>query len=274
MQFFLKRFLLLLISFLIVNQLFAQSCTITNSTFNAGEEITYILSYNWFIVWTEVGEIKLTTSNSNYKGNSTYLITGDGKTNSGWDWFFKVRDIYKTQIDQTTLKPLFFSRDIQEGSYTEYESFEFNHSQNKAFCNRKIKNYAKEYDTLQINACIFDVLSAFTYARNIDYSKLKKDQSFPLTILLDKQLYNISFKYIGIENMSVKNMGDYECLKFSIQLINGSVFKEGDQMLLWATNDKNHLPVYLESPIIIGTVKARVSKVSNNRYPFTSLLKQ
>lgn len=42
-------------------------------------------------------------------------------------------------------------------------------------------------------------------------------------------------------------------------------------MFLWVTNDANRIPVYVESPILIGSVKGYITKIEGNRYPLSSL---
>lgn len=62
-------------------------------------------------------------------------------------------------------------------------------------------------------------------------------------------------------------MGEIDCMKFSAMLIQGSVFNGGEKMVLWVTNDKNRLPVYIESPILVGSVRGTLIGISGNRYP-------
>jgi hypothetical protein len=264
---------LLILLFSIYNLTKAQNCSSTNSTFNPGEELTYVISYNWFIVWTEVGEVKMTIENSDYNGTPSYKLLGVGNTYSSWDWFFKVRDKYQCQIDQKTMKPLFFRRDIQEGTYNHYETYDFDFKHNTTISIHKVNQNPVRTDTIKIKDCVFDVLSAFLYARDIDFNKYKPGDFIPISVILDQEIYNIYFKYIGIEKLKVKYAGEFECIKFSLLLIEGELFKEGDNMTVWITNDKNHLPVYAESPIIIGSIKARISNIKGNRYPFTSFIK-
>ena len=45
---------------------------------------------------------------------------------------------------------------------------------------------------------------------------------------------------------------------------------EGDTLTVWATNDENRIPVYAETPIIVGSVKMRLSYIRNNRYPISA----
>jgi hypothetical protein len=50
-------------------------------------------------------------------------------------------------------------------------------------------------------------------------------------------------------------------------LIEGKVFKRGDVLKLWVSDDGNKLPLMVETPIKVGTVKAVFKQVSQNRYP-------
>jgi hypothetical protein len=57
------------------------------------------------------------------------------------------------------------------------------------------------------------------------------------------------------------------CLKFTVEVIAGSVFKGDENIILWVSDDKNHVPVELESPIIVGRVKGRILRCDNLKYP-------
>jgi hypothetical protein len=265
--------LFLVANFLVVCQIEAQRCISTNSTFKTEEELTYVISYNWFFVWTEVGEVKLAIHDSEYNGIPAYQIIGTGKTYDNWDWFFKVRDKYQCEVDKQTMKPLFFRRDIKEGNYNHYETYNFDFKNKVAVSSHKVNTNPEKTDTVKIHDCVFDVLGAFLYSRNLEFNKFKPGDTFPISIILDQEIYNISFRYVGIENLKVKYAGEFECIKFSLSLIEGEMFKEEDKMNIWITNDKNHLPLYIESPIIVGKVKARISNIKETRYPLTSFKK-
>ena len=36
------------------------------------------------------------------------------------------------------------------------------------------------------------------------------------------------------------------------------MFKGGEEMTVWASNDKNRIPIYVEAPILVGSVKAKI----------------
>ena len=268
------KFLSLVFAVLSIHNLNAQDCRGKNTTFKTGEEVTYIVSYDWFVIWTEVGEIKLSIKDTTYQDKPAYEFVGLGETFKSWDWIFKVRDRFETVVDKNTLKPYVAVRDIKEGNYRQYDNYRYNFKENEVYARNKTNDKPETLDTLAINGCTFDIMSALLFARNIDFSKHKVGDTIPVTIMLDKESYPIYFRYQGIENYKLKHIGVFECIKFSVMLIEGEMFHEGENMTVWATNDKNHIVVYAESPILVGSVKVRLAEVKNNRYPFTSLKKR
>jgi len=269
----LKLLVLVFVTFSIQN-LRAQVCKGSNTTFRSGEEVTYIVSYDWFVIWTEVGEITLSINESEFQNKPAYTFVGLGETYKSWDWIFKVRDRFETVVDENTLKPYSSCRDIKEGNYRQYDYYLYNFEDNEVIAKNKTNDKPMTIDTLPVTSCTFDIMSALLYARNIDFSKHKIGDSIPITIMLDKESYPIYFRYQGIEDYKLKHIGVFECVKFSVMLIEGEMFHEGENMTVWATNDKNHIVVYAESPILVGSVKVRLAEVKNNRYPFTSIKKR
>ena len=61
-----------------------------------------------------------------FTNKPVYHVVGDGKTNSSYDWIYKVRDKYETYIDTATMQPLKFIRNVDEGGYKKYENVTFN----------------------------------------------------------------------------------------------------------------------------------------------------
>lgn len=262
-----------LLAFLLLfaqNASYCQTCTTENSTFKSGEEASYILSYDWFIIWKDVAEATLSVREVKYKDTLAYEITGVGNTFKSWDWIFKVRDKFISIVDKENLKPMYAGRDIHEGNYTQLEKTWFSNEDTLAISHKKTNNGSLMKDTISISACSFDIISAVFYARNLDFGNMQIGEKVQMDIFLDQKLYPISFTYLGIEIIKVKGIGRFECIKFSVMLVEGEVFDEGDKMTVWATNDENKIPVYAESPIIVGSVKMRLRSIKNNRYPISS----
>ncbi|NJK86253.1 MAG: DUF3108 domain-containing protein [Bacteroidales bacterium] len=235
--------------------------------FKAGEKLTYVVSYNWFVIFTEVGEADFTVENAKIGDRPCLHILALGKTYPSWDWFFKVRDRYETWVEPATLKPYYFKRQVREGGYEIDYKDVFNRQKKYAISRHVVNKSPEKRDTIAISNCTFDVISVLYYARTLDYTKLKPGNKVDFSILLDRKIEHVNFSFKGIENIKVKKIGDVECIKLGVSLVAGTVFKEGDEMYIWISNDKNHIPVYMETPIIVGSVKVKLLSFEGLKYP-------
>lgn len=237
-------------------------CGLPNTAFMAGEEITFKVMYA--VVGAHFGAGEVTFSNTlEMLGNKpVYHVVGDGKTYSFYDKVFKVRDRYETFIDTATLQPLKFIRNVYEGGYKKYENVTFNKVTNTAITNEGV---------YKIPECIQDVLSAIFYARNINFDNYKPGDKIPFSIFLSNEKYDMYIRYLGKEVMKTK-YGKFRTIKFKPLLIKGTLFEGGEKMTVWVSDDANHIPVRIESPITVGTVKVDMIGYKNLRQPLTSLI--
>lgn len=242
-----------------------EPCSIQNSTFQGGEEITYKLYYNWNFVWLSAGEVTFRVRDL---GNQ-YHLSAVGRTYKSYEWFYKVRDYYDTYIDKNTLLPSISIRNIQEGGYQLYDKVTFDRNRQVAVGLRgKTREQAKvtEYD---IDHCIHDMLSIIYYSRNINFDALNNGATFPVKIFLDKETYPLKVKYLGKEDRKkVKGQGRFQTHVFSPQVIAGEIFKEDDQMKVWVSADQNKIPMEIESPVSVGSVKAVLKSYKGLKYEF------
>ena len=260
---------LILSIFNISAQKTTDNCDMENFTFSAGERLSYVVSYNWFVVFSEVGLVDFTIKEDKFQGQQVYQYKAAGRTFKWWDKIFKVRDSYETWVVKETLRPVYFQRNTREGDFRQHENYTFQ-GDSIVFRKNKVKDNPFSYDTISVPPCTVDVMSAILHTRNIDYSNFKPNDKIPISVVLDEKTYSLYFRYLGIEDKKVKGVGTFECLKFTVLLVEGTLFHEGEDMFLWVTNDKNHIPVIAESPILIGSIKARITNIEGNRYPLTS----
>jgi hypothetical protein len=242
-----------------------EACSMENNTFKGGEEITYKLFYNWNFVWLSAGEVTFRVRDL----GDQYHLSAVGKTYKSYEWFYKVRDYYDTYIDKETLLPSISIRNIHEGGYRLYDKVTFDRNRNVAVGLRgKTRSEAKvtEYP---IDNCIHDMLSIVYYSRNIAFEELAPGTEFPIKIFLDKETYPLKVKYFGTEdNKKIKGQGRFQTHVFSPQLIAGEIFKEDDQMKVWVSADENKIPMMIESPVSVGSVKAVLKSWKGLKYEF------
>ena len=55
-------------------------------------------------------------------------------------------------------------------------------------------------------------------------------------------------------------------------MVEGTIFKGDEDVLVWITDDDNHIPVYIEAKILVGTVKAYLKEAKGLRNPMRALV--
>ena len=104
-----------------------------------------------------------------------------------------------------------------------------------------------------------DLLSAFYYARCLDFENAEVGDIFPINTFLDHEVFGMNIKYLGKEVMK-NGLGTFNCLKLRPMLQEGRVFKEEEDMTIWVTADKNHIPIRLQTDIFIGSIRMDLKK--------------
>jgi len=254
-------FLILLLLCCIAMNAGDEFCGIRNSAFQAGEQSVFKVYYT-LGVYIAAGEASFNVSQEHFNNKPVYHITGEGKTYSFYDSFFRVRDKYETFVDTATLLPVKFLRHVEEGSYRKNENVTFNHQTGTAVTNEGV---------FKVPNCVQDVVSAIFYARNIDFNKYKPEDKIPFTMFMDNEKYDLYIRYLGKEVIKTK-YGKFRAIKFKPLLVKGTIFEGGEKMMVWVSDDANHLPLRVESPISVGSIKVDMMSYHNLRYPLSSLV--
>ncbi len=219
-----------------------------NTAFKEGEVLTYRLHYGIMDAGVAVLEVK--PSVMEISGRKVYHIVGNGYSKGSFDWFYKVRDRYETFIDRDAMVPWMFVRRVDEGGVKFSQDYIFNH-------------YTKKVDVgggekFDVPIGIQDMLSAFYAARNFDFSNAKEGDVFALNSFIDKELWPVKMKFVGRQTITC-DIGEYKCLKFRPIVQKGRVFKSEEDLTLWVTDDKNHIPLRAQAKILVGSVKMDIT---------------
>jgi len=239
-------------------------CSTSNKCVQSGEQLNFKVFYNLSAIWVAAGEANFTTKQESLNGKPVFHIVGDGQTYTSYDWIFRVRDRYETFLDTETLLPQKFIRNVDEGGHKFTNNVVFDQAKRKAYSNKK---------TFDMPQCVQDVLSTIYYARNIDYNKYKPGAKIQFSMFLDDKVYNLYIRYVGKQKIKTK-YGTFNAIKITPLLIKGTIFKGGEDMVVWVSDDDNHIPLRVDSPILVGTVKVDMMGYKNLRYPLTSLVKK
>lgn len=242
-------------------------CFIRNTTFQHGEELCYKVYYNVNFVWVPAGELTMQVEDI---GNQFHL-RAVGSTYRSYDWFYTVRDYYDSYLDKNSLLPVISIRNISEGKYKLYDKVVLNQGMGKATAYRGNQELYTKRSDFNLSGCMHDIFSILYYCRNISFNSLNTGTNIPVKILLDEKEYPLNVQYLGKQSKTVvKDMGTFKTIRFSPQIIDGRVFKDGSELKLWVSDDLNKIPLLIESPLSVGSVKVVLKSFKGLRHPFTA----
>ncbi|MEG2365690.1 MAG: DUF3108 domain-containing protein [Alistipes sp.] len=265
-----KRLLLIgLISFFAVLPAAAQ-------LFHPGEVLDYRVSYKAKLFPnTEVGAVQVATTQEQYKGASVYRVEAHGRTLPTYRWFFDLDDRYSVLTDVQTLRPVHFEGSIKEGSYTFWSFYEYDWESRIA--STRWQSRKKPVQTLQIPLTneSLDAISLFFRMRSADPKSFRPGEVKTMQMVLQDTVRQIKYRFEGREQKKIRNMGKYNTLRFSCQLGTSENFSftDGTEFLIWISDDQNKIPLYMESPVKVGSIQAYISGYKGLKYPVSSLIK-
>lgn len=228
---------------------------VENNAFSTSEVLEYRIHYGFMDAGT--AKLEVDPVLKNIGGRSCYRVVGSGKSVGAFNWFFKVRDHYESYIDTEAIVPWLFIRDIQEGGYKKKQNVKFNHSKNIATSEKK---------SIKTPERIQDLISAFYFARTLDFTNIAVGDTFNIACYLDDETFPMAIKFVGREKIKTR-LGTFRCLMFRPYLLEGRVFKEKEGMTIWLTDDKNRIPIRAQAEILVGSIKMDITSFSGLSNP-------
>lgn len=243
-----RRVLLLIFLFGWSGALFSQT------KFIPVEKLTYTGYYNWGFLWVKAGWVEFAMSESE-KYPDAVKLEATGGTFPSRDWIFKVRDTLISHYDNKTFLPYEFSRKAHEGNYHKTFDYVFNYKDSVILGDvHRIGRYQKK-DTVRLLPDTYDMLSVAWMTRELDFDQYKEKDLIPIRILIDSKIYDLYVRYLGVNKLKIAGRKQ-ECYVFSPLLVEGEVFKGGENMKVWVSKDEYRLPMMVEAKILVGAVKA------------------
>lgn len=231
---------------------------IPNTSFDSGENLIYEVYYGWIVG----GNASLTVRELDNNGKKIFhakaIATSSGLTRK----LYKVDDVYQSFIDAATGRPIKAIRDISEDTYKYYNEVYFYHDKNL------VKSKKTGSHTVPTN--IHDMLSAFYYGRRILFDDLEKDDIVIINTFFDDEVFPLKIRYKGLETIKTP-LGKVNCLRFNPVVEAGRIFDSEDDVNIWISNDKNHIPIRIQFDLMIGSVKCDLIEYNGLKNNFAIL---
>lgn len=246
-------------------------CKVDNKYFQAGEELTYDLYFKWGLVNTKAGVSTLKTVSEKYNGRDGYKMSLVAKSSGMVDKVFSLNDTLSSYTTKD-LTPLAFKKDAEEGKEHTIENmtYTYNSAGGVSVHTKRVKNGELRFDeTINVNSCVYDMVSVVFYARTLDYSTMKKGDETRVDFITGKKKAYMVIEHAGIENVKANDGKTYSCIKLVLSVLNANqlAFEDKEEaMKVYITNDNNRMPVRLDSKLKMGSTRAMLKSYKGVRH--------
>ncbi len=262
----------ILIIFLLSSIRAAAQCVEKNTAFQAGEQLSYEMYFNWKFVWLKAGTATMTTTDSQWEGQDVYKSVLVTKSSKRLDKYFMMRDTLECAVSRD-LVPLYYKKAANEGGkyyvdqvWYSYANGEVNLKQQ--YLSRRGQTRHASYQSAD---CIYDMMSMMLRARSFDASQFKKGDKLQFPMADGRKVENTTLVYRGKKNFRMRGTDTtYRCLIFSFVEYEGK--EEKEIITFYITDDANHTPVRLDMFLKFGTAKAYLVDAKGLRNECTSIV--
>jgi hypothetical protein len=272
-----KRLYVLMAAAAIAGQGYSQSMVTLRAPFGSGEELVYNVSYRAALIPPiNMMSITIRTLEETLAGRPHFHIVGNGRTTGAAKGLFELNDTYHAWLDEASLLPSRTTSDIREDNYRLTTTYNYDwETMSVSNVRRNPRWEAPRRATFPLPSreC-GDALSLFYRLRAIDVSRLVAGAPNRLDLVLAEDAKPITLRFVGREKVKVRRIGTFRALKFTCTMAtsDGSTYQEGMTFTAWISDDANHIPLLVESPIRIGRVSVTLAEGFRTLQPMTSLI--
>lgn len=224
------------------------------TAFSVGEKLLFDVNYG--IITAGYADMSIPKYDT-VLGNTTYQVQFNVRSTPTFDFFFEVRDRYETYLDTAGIFPWRFEQHIKEGKFKRDYTAVFDHTAKMA---------RTDEGNFEIPEFVHDIMSAFYYARTLDYTGFKVGQKVFLQNFYKGKSNPLAIKYLGKQKIEV-DAGTFQCIIVEPLVKEGGLFKNEGRILIWLSDDERKIPVKVNTKVLIGTIDAELKEYSGLNGP-------
>ena len=234
--------------------------TIVNDAFEVGERLSFDVNYGFITAGEAVLEIPALDT---IAGRNCFHVEFRVNSLPSFSWIYRVQDRYVTYIDVATIAPWKFEQHVREGSYSRDFIAEFDQRRNIA------KTSERTYPVPQY---VHDILSAFYYARTINYGPLKAGDQIFLSNFYKDTTYDLVIRVLGRQQLEVA-AGTFNTVVIEPLVREGGLIKSEGRIVVWLTDDERKIPIRVNTKVVIGSIDTELKGYTGVKGPVRSRTK-
>ena len=263
--------------FIIITLMFAATLVAQAQLYVPGETLHYRMSYKAKLFPnTEVAKVVMQTTEATLDGMPVYKVYGYGETAKAFSWVLPVKDAYTVWVDPTTLRTKRFDSDLHEGDYTFRSTYLFDWANLNVHTRWRSRQCPEKFKTMKISDQSMDPISLYFNLRTVKDEEIKEGFAKDLEMVLEDTVRYLRFRFDGREVKKVRGLGKFNTLRFRCKIATSTAtaFRDGTEFIVWISDDRNKITLYIESPIKVGSVCAYLSSYEGLRYPLDCFVKK
>jgi len=245
-----NRFFFTFLIFFITHEVYAQQVY----PFFPHEEMDFAAYYNLGPIWIYAGDAKLIADSTSLQNRKAVKLTAVAHSFKKWNFIFSLKDNYTAIADMNGFRPFFYEKKTMEGGYWIHNIYHFNWEKSRLNVFTESKRFPKKDTTYHLKHPLYDVLTATYYLRTLDISKIPIGDTIDIPIISDGVFDTYHIVYAGIGTMAYRK-NKIPCHIYKAVITSSTFFSRTDPLSVFVTADSNHLPIYVEANIIVGSIK-------------------
>jgi hypothetical protein len=233
---------------------------VRNDAFGVGERLVFDVNYGY----VTAGEAVMHVADHDFVDErKCYRVEFKVSSLPSFSLFYKVEDRYLTFIDEETLAPWRFEQHIREGSYRRDFVARFDQRKKTAVTSEGA------YETPEY---VHDILSAFYFARTIDFTSFQKGSETRLHNFYKDKSHVLVVRFLGRQELEV-SAGTFNTVVIEPLVQEGGLFKSEGRIVIWLTDDERKIPVRVNTKVIIGSIDTELREYSGLIGPLKARIK-
>jgi hypothetical protein len=224
--------------------------------FQPGERLTYDVTWSIFTA----GKVTATLASEGQESKDNFTVTTSAQSQGFVSLLFNVQNEFHSSFNPRTLCSERISKKINEGRRHKETEVAFDSQRKRAILDERDLTKPHEppkHVENEIPNCVEDVVTAFYYSRSQD---LQIAKSLHMAVNDGSKTYDVTLEVQARETIQTP-LGKRLAIRVEPKVFSG-LFKRKGRMLVWFSDDEQHLPLRIKFMIAAGPITATLRSVS------------
>jgi hypothetical protein len=224
--------------------------------FEPGERLNYDVTWSIFAA----GTVSATLRSEGQESKDNYTVTTTAQSQGFVSLLFDVQNEFRSFFNPRTLCSERISKKINEGRRHKETEIVFDSERKRAILEERDltkPNEPLKHAENEIPNCVEDVVTAFYYLRRQDF-QIGKPLHLPVND--GSKTYDVTLDVQAREGIQTP-LGNRSAIRVEPKVFSG-LFKRKGRMLVWFSDDDQHLPLRIKFMIAVGNITATLKSVT------------